>query len=322
MIKRTMTALLATAVLSGCQTVPTDVQTIEHRVYKVNKDSQIQLVASDLAVELGIHGVEWHSSLRPWNYQTLRTRSISLDKQDKQAAFLFLFRDTGLLPYYDKKENRIFVEPFATNIKDTTRFEPAFNRASHQSTELRAHALEQQLAHQSLQTFSIYRDETLRDTVNRWARVGSVSSVIWYINDENQKKIVSSTMRADSDLIAKDPLHAIDTLLSSVNNQNAGRTINSQYDEDNNTLIIHGMGKSEPLEVFHIEQSDTKSNLTRLANVYQIRLVYEGEVFRVNQGYKTVITSNVQKTFDEFLTQYPMTATYNESTRTVTIRPI
>ncbi|ODM56861.1 hypothetical protein BC455_18550 [Vibrio harveyi] len=313
-------SIAVASTLMGCATAP-ESEVVELREYKVPKDNQIQLVASDLAVELGVAGIEWNENLKPWDYRTLRTRSIYIPEKDPQAAYLELFKDTGLLPFYREDMNRIFVEPYSTRIKVTTKFEPAFDRASQSAMEIGEKKLNQDKANGVIKDFPIYKGESVQDTLNAWAYDAGYSNIVWYIKQDAQIKALNRKHRATSSLLERSPILAIKALLENVNTHVLGTDIQYRLFPQENTIAFHSYSKDEPLFTFDVEGTDTKRNLQRLADQYGVELVYEAPIYRIKEGYRTIISSRLMDSVKHISTGYPLTFNYKSSVNTLYVGP-
>ncbi|MBD0788056.1 hypothetical protein HUO09_17010 [Vibrio sp. Y2-5] len=305
--------------LSGCAAQQHVVKPVEIRQYQVAKGNQIQLVASDLAVELGIDGIEWNNQLRPWDYKTLRTRTIDITKNNAQQAYFELFSDTGLLPYYDVTKNRVFIEPFKTQIKQTYNFEPSFNSAAETANALELAVQKEALQNGSIKEYQIYKGEKLQDTLNGWAKEGGFSNVIWYIKDQKQIDALKQTNKANMTVIERSPLLAIKALLNSVNNSNRIDPINFRVVEGSHLLVFHGLNQSEPFKVVQIEATNTKSAFDKLAKEYNASLEYSAPVYIVKESFNTVLTNRIQLSLNEVMAGYPLNISYIESTNTIKV---
>lgn len=205
--------------------------------YKVPKDTQVQLVASDLAIEVGIDGVEWNNKLNPWSYKTLRTRTIDLSSTDKQRAYLALFSDTGLLARYDQDRNRVFVEPYKTKIKKTHNFEPSFTSAEINANNLSLN-FDGLLSEENKEYF-LYNNETLKDSLSKWAEDAGYMNVNWDITNPKQISILTKLNRANITVIERSPIHAIKAVLEKINNTKIAAPINMDVDETTKTLYFN-----------------------------------------------------------------------------------
>lgn len=306
--------------LIGCANVSAP-EVIEQREYLVPKDNQIQLVASDLAVEMEVAGIEWNENLRPWDYRTLRSRSIFITDNNPQQAYIRLFKDTGLLTLYNEDMNRIFIEPFSTSIKNTTKFEPSFEAAAMQSSELNRVETNQLIEDGVVQSYPIYKGESVQQTITAWAKQAGFKTVIWNIDEQEQVNSVTRKHRSTSTVFERTPILAINALLENVNSHQSGMNIHYRVFPNENVFVLHGMGESEPLMLFKVDASDTKQNTQRLADLYGVELDYEAPKYKVKDSYMTVVSSRIEKSFQHVLAGYPMTVVHRPSQGTIKIGP-
>lgn len=305
---------------TGCQTTqrPTKIE-LSETIYTVKADSQVQFVASDLAARLGVAGVEWNHRLKPWDYKTLRTREINLTNEDVQGIYIELFKDTGLLPYYDTVENRVMVEPFATNTKRTVKFEPAFSTASLQASTLVDKKQETLVSTKKLTRFNVYKGQTLRETVNSWSQQSGHAAVIWYILDPERQAIANSVMEQNIQITERNPTLAIDALIRAVNQDHPSHPLHLRMDSSSKSLIVHGMSANEPMRVFVVEEGDTHKLVEAAAKKYNLEVEYKASKYRVQTEYKTVITSNAERSIKALLANYPLNVTYEEAAKRIVI---
>jgi len=328
-------SMLMLTTLSGCVTtsntesninskvitnVPTeDVNYHELKHYKVAKDTQVQLVASDLAIEMGVDGVEWNKQLHPWSYKTLRTRTIAVSQLDKQQAYISLFSDTGLLPRYDEQKNRIFVEPYKTKLKLTYNFEPTINIAKIEANKIGEEEQLEKLASGENKEYYLYGNETLQDSLNGWAQEAGYQSIIWYIKDQKQKDIITKLNKANEIVIERSPAYAIQAVLEKVNNSKVAPSINMRVDTETGSLVFHGLNENEPFKVFTVKASGTKEVMEDLASSYDATLHYNAANYLINEEYKTIINSRIQLTLNEIFHDYPLNIEYDETINTIKV---
>lgn len=316
---KALSALILTTGLTGCVNQSPVVKPVEIRQYQVHQGNQIQLIASDLAVELGILGIEWNNQLRPWDYKTLRTRSIDITQADPQEAYFQLFADTGLLPYFDKEKNRVFVEPFQTQIKLTYNFEPSFTAAADKASALDVEAQKSELREGKIKEYQIYKGETLKDTLGAWAKEAGFTNIVWYIKDPKQIELLTTKNKATMTVIERSPLLAINALLNSANNTHRGTPIHFRVIKGSSLVVFHGLSESENFKVVNIPASNTKSVMDALAKEYNATLNYSAPVYIVQESFNTVITNRVQTSLNEVMAGYPLNISYIESTNTIKV---
>lgn len=311
--------LLVALSITACSSHTVNKTPIEVRSYEVSKGNQIQLVASDLAVELGVDGIEWNEQLRPWDYETLRSRVIDISNNDPQSAYFSLFSDTGLLPYYDIKQNRVFVEPFQSQIKKTVKFEPEFTSASNTAKQLQVKHQAQELSKGSTQEFQMYRDETLQATLSGWAREAGYQKVVWYIKDQNLISLLSSKNRSSMTIVERSPLQAIKALLNSLNSSSHERAINYRVFSQGSYIVFHEFKETEPFKVIEIPATNTKDVMTLLAKEYGASLDYQAPSYLIKEPFATVVTSRLQNSVREIMAGYPLKVSFVESTNTIKV---
>lgn len=312
-------SLLVVLSITACSSHTVNKTPIEVRGYEVPKGNQIQLVASDLAVELGVDGIEWNEHLRPWDYETLRSRVIDISHNDPQSAYFALFSDTGLLPYYNKKQNRVFVEPFQSQIKKTVKFEPEFTAASNTAKQLRVARQEKELSDGTTQEFQMYRDETLQDTLSGWSREAGYQKIVWYIKDKNLIALLSNKNRSSMTLVERSPLLAIRALLDSLNASSHQRKINYRVFTQGSYIVFHELKESEPFKVVEIPATNTKDVMTLLAKEYGANLNYQAPSYLIKEPFSTVVTSRLQNSIREIMSGYPLKISFVESTNTIKV---
>lgn len=311
--------IVAVSILSGCADNTAITRVLEVRNYSVAKNTQVQLVASDLAVEMGVDGVEWNNHLKPWSYKTLRTRTISISDLDKQQAYISLFSDTGLLAHYDEEKNRIFVEPYMTQVKQTYNFEPTFTFAADKANKLNEIENNRKILSGENNEYNLYRSETLQDSLNAWGKQAGYSSIIWYIKDSKQAALITKKNRANVTVVERTPIYAINAILENINNSKLAPKINMMVDTETGSLVFHGLSDKEPLKVFSVNATSTKQVMQKLAKTYGAELSYDAPDYRIESAYKTVITNRVQLTSNEILAGYPLNAFYEESTNKIKV---
>lgn len=311
--------IIAVSILSGCATNMATTRFVEVRSYEVAKNTQVQLVASDLAVELGVDGVEWNNHLKPWSYKTLRTRTISLSELDKQQAYISLFADTGLLPHYDSEKNRVFIEPYKTQIKQTYNFEPAFTYAATDAKKLNNIENKRKIEAGENHEYTLYQKETLQDSLNAWGKEGGYSSIIWYIKDAKQARLITKLNRANVTVVERSPIYAINAILENINSAKLAPKINLLVDTESGSLVFHGMSDKEPLKVFTVDATSTKQVIEKLAKAYGAEVSYKAPEYRIKDAYKTVITNRIQLTLNEIMAGYPVKVFYEESTNKIKV---
>ncbi|MDN2483964.1 hypothetical protein [Vibrio agarivorans] len=316
-----ISSLIGCTLLSACAVSPQST-TVEVREYRVPKDNQIQLVASDLAVELDVAGIEWNTNLRPWDYRTLRSRSIYLTDTTPQKAYIELFTDTGLLPLYDQRSNRIVIEPFATKLKETTKFEPSFTKASLAAANEAQKQFNDSVSDGELHEYQMYEGDSMRTTLNSWARQEGIDHVVWYISDQKQIDALLKPNRRTSTVYERGPLNAIHALLENINASTQTTNINFRIFKKENTLVFHGLKKGEPMMLFDVKASDTRAMAQSAADAYKANLNYTAPVYRISEPYTTVLTSRVEPSVQQLFHGYPLKAVYKESTNTIHIESV
>lgn len=311
-MKRIILLATSTMLVAGCQ-APLLTEINEETLYTVKANSQVQFVASDIASKLGVAGVEWNDALQPWDYSTLRTRDINLSNQKIQDVYIDLFKDTGLLPYYDYLENRVLIQPYSVDVKQTTKFEPSFRLASENANFLADKKEVNLLVSKDLTRFNLYKGYSLRQTINSWAKETKFNDVIWYLSEPAQINIVTKKINSDMQIVERDALSAIKSILSTSNANNPSSKINIKVDDEHGILIFHDFSESEPLRAYNVAKGDTKSTLTNLASFYKLRLDYKAKNYEINTSYKTIITNNAEISASRIVAQYPLDIRHDES---------
>lgn len=289
---------------------------------KIRSGSQILLTANTLADRLGVEFVEWNYALNPYEYGHQRNVLVDLHYQDPQRSFLKLFQGTGLLPYYDEKQNTVHIHPYAIgakNVNQPTIFTPLFEQAQ-KHVEQSRQSEKERLAKDWFKYFG-YQGYTLKNTVNAWAQHAGYSSVVWFVQKPHQQQFLNSKLVKDDFYVGAKPFNVISNFIDSeLERQKKGFDLSVNFEPDTNRLIIHPYRKDEQIKSFEIEATSVESNLERIADFYGYDLEYLATDYRVPTPYITVMGDYLSTAMGVVLDGYPLKVETIESTKIIKVR--
>ncbi|MGR5347511.1 hypothetical protein [Vibrio mediterranei] len=289
---------------------------------EIKSGSQMLLTANSLADKLGVEFVEWHYSLNPYEFSHLRNLLVDINYWDPQASFLALFSRTGLLPFYDAKQNTVFVHPHSMGeslVNQATVFTPLFEQAQ-QEVEIARQREKERLA-KDWHKYFYYEGYSIKSTVNAWAKHAGMSSVVWFVQDLHQKRFLDSKLTKNDFQVGLLPEDAIESLVQSeLTRQKKPFLLSVTREHATNRLIIHPYLPTENVVSFDIEPTSVRANLSRMAEQYGYELEYLATDYRVPTPYVTVIGDYLEKAFKVVIDGYPLDLEVIESTKILKVR--
>lgn len=283
---------------------------IEYAKLSVVTGTQTLTAVNKLADHLGVEFVEWTKELNPYEYHQLRSKRIKLNYEDPQAAFLELFDRSGLLPVYDRKLNTVTIYPYSLSerVGAPYVFTPKFDRSKQQEETFRRERDAKLVKSKKLTEYHFYKEFTVQETVNAWAKHANYAGVVWYLPTSIYKDFLTSHLEKSDYCVGLTPLDTINTFINEekVRQSQPELSLSFVYEATTNRLIVHSLNTNEVVKSFDINATSLKDNIERIAKFYNYEVSYQAPNYAVKTPYTTVLTRFVKNSIDTVIQQYPV----------------
>lgn len=297
---------------------------IEFAKINVVAGTQTLTAANKLADELGVEFVEWTNELNPYEFYQLRSRRVRLNFEDPQAAFLELFDRSGLLPVYEKSQNTVTVYPYSMTQRLTTPhiFTPKFDRSERQQEQFKAEHEAELVKAKKLIEYNYYKDFTVQETVNAWAKHANYAGVVWFLDSATYGNFLSEKLKKSDFNVGPTPISVMNNFIDDekVRQSRTNLPLSLVYEASTKKLIIHSMAQNEIVKSFDVKPTSLKENITEIGKFYGYTVTYDAPNYQIQTPYSTVLSRFIKRSVDAVAQQYPVVIEVIESSKNIIVK--